>query len=62
MSPAADTRRIRRLEAELGSLSSESDKAVQNLEKAVSELTHRIANLESLSASGDKFATTVAEL
>ena len=50
MNPAADTRRLRRLEAELSSVSSGSDKAVLNLEKAVAELTLRVANLESQTA------------
>ena len=45
--PGVDTRRVRRLESQLSSLSSENDKAVQNLEKAVAELTLRVANLES---------------
>jgi hypothetical protein len=51
MSPGTDTRRIRRLEAELGSLSSGNDKAVQDLEKAVAELTLRVANLEAQASS-----------
>ena len=63
MNPALDTRRVRRLEAQLSSLSSESDRAVQNLEKAIAELTLRVANLE-LKARGfdDKFDMTRTNL
>ena len=59
MNPATDMRRIRRLEAELSSFSSGSGKAVQDLEKAVAELTRRVANLESQAALGEKFDATV---
>jgi len=44
-------RRLRRLEAEIGSLSSEKDKVLQDLERAVAELTVRVANLESQAGS-----------
>lgn len=40
-------RRLRRLETEISSLSSEREKSVQDLEKAIAELTVRVANLES---------------
>ncbi len=40
-------RRMRRLEAQIGSISSESDKAVQNLERAVADLNKRVTDLES---------------
>jgi len=63
MNPAVDTRRVRRLEDQLSSLSAESDKAVQNLEKAVAELTLRVVSLESMvSSSGKTFGATSAEL
>ena len=45
--PDALLRRIRRLEAQLDSLSPESGKAVHNLEEVVAGLTVRVANLES---------------
>lgn len=59
MNAATDMRRIRRLEAELSSFSSGSGNAVQNLEKAMAELTRRVANLESRAALGEKFDVTV---
>jgi hypothetical protein len=64
MNPSTDTRRIRRLEAHLSSVSSEGDKALQNLEKAVAELTLRVACLESNhrpAAFADEFDVTTAK-
>lgn len=62
MNSATDTRRVRRLEAQLSSLSSENDKTVQNLEKAVAELTLRVANLESQAGSGGQFDASGTEI
>ncbi len=47
LNPDALARRLKRLESELGSFSSESDKIVRNIEKVVAELSVRVANLES---------------
>jgi hypothetical protein len=44
-------RRLRRLEAEIGSLSSEKDNVLQDLAKAIAELTVRVTNLESQAGS-----------